>query len=308
MRVVAKKDYSVLLEGVDALDLPLSVLRDLCDLFVEGSQRCARLVAEGRSVARGSVPAWAVAAADIHISKFERGSLQLGLTAQRLVDAAPDAFSQASLFLPNADADATALDLFLDAADDAAAGRRDSERLDAGVLEVLARTGGLFATNAMRLSVKRTGRPTVVLNQSALATIRKLTDETPPSRVTRVRGVLDTLTMSTRAMVLRLDNGRVLRGFAGAVPVEHMKQLLGADVVVEGVVAFRPSGDAIRVEVDSIAPAKPGDSIWASLPVAEPVTARPRLPRADIGLDAWFGKWPGDETDAQLAEALKSAS
>lgn len=298
----------MLLEGVDALDLPLSVLRDLCDLFVEGAQRCARLVAEGRSVARGTVPAWALAAADIHVSKFERGSLQLGLTVQRLVDAAPDAFSQASLFLPNADPDATALDLFLDATDDAAAGRRDSERLDAGVLEVLARAGGLFTTSAMRLSVQRVGRPAVTLDQSALVTIRKLTDETPPSRVTRVRGVFDTLTMSTRAVVLRLENGRVLRGFAGAIPIEHMKQLLGTDVVVEGVVAFRPSGDAIRVEIESVVPAKPGDSIWSSLPVAEPLTARHRLPRADVGLDAWFGKWPGDETDAQLAEALQSAS
>jgi len=302
------KEYSVLLEGVDALDLPLGVLRDLCDLFVEGSQRCARLVAEGRSVARGTAPAWAVAAADIHVSKFERGSLQLGLTAKRLVDAAPDAFAQQSLFLPPADCDSTAFDLFLDAADDAAAGRRDSERLDAGVLEVFARAGGLFTTGAMRLSVARAGRDDLTLDQAALATIRKLTEETPPGRVTRVRGVLDTLTMSTRAMVLRLENGRTLRGFAGAVPIEQLKQLLGADVVVEGVVAFRPSGDAIRLEVESVTAAKSGDSIWANMPVAEPLTSRPRLPRNETGLDAWFGKWPGDETDAQLSEALQSAS
>lgn len=302
------KDYSVLLEGVDALDLPLSVLRDLCDLFVEGAQRCARLVAEGRSVARGTVPTWAVAAADIHVSKFERGSLQLGLTAKRLMDVAPDAFAQQSLFLPTTDSDTTALDLFLDAADDAAAGRRDSDRLDAGVLEVLARAGGLFTSGAMRLSVARAGGANLMLDQAALATIRKLNDETPPGRVARVRGVLDTLTISTRAMVLRLESGRALRGFAGAVPLEQLKQLLGTDVVVEGQVAFRPSGEAIRLEAESVFAAKPGDSIWASMPTAEPLTARPRLPRNDTGLDAWFGKWPGDETDAQLSEALKSAS
>ena len=29
---------------------------------------------------------------------------------------------------------------------------------------------------------------------------------------------------------------------------------------------------------------------------------------SETGLDAWFGKWPGDETDAQLSEALQSAS
>jgi hypothetical protein len=298
----------VLLEGVDALDLPLSVLRDLCDLFVEGAQRCARLVAEGRSVARGTVPTWAVAAADIHVSRFERGSLQLGLTAKRLMDVAPDAFAQHSLFLPSTDSDTTALDLFLDAADDAASGRRDSDRLDAGVLEVLARAGGLFTTGAMCLSVARAGRSNLTLDQTSVATIRKLNDETPPGRVARVRGVLDTLTISTRAMVLRLESGRTLRGFAGAVPLEQLKQLLGTDVVMEGQVAFRPSGEAIRLGAESVCAAKPGDSIWASMPIAEPLTSRPRLPRNDTGLDAWFGKWPGDETDAQLSEALKSAS
>ncbi|GEM_PF-3146232 len=107
-------------------------------------------------------------------------------------------------------------------------------------------------------------------------------------------------------MVLRLENGRALRGFAGAVPIEQLKRLLGTDVVVEGVVAFRPSGDAIRLEVESISAAKAGNSIWSSMPVAEPLTSRPRLPRNETGLDAWFGKWPGDETDAQLSEALQS--
>ncbi len=50
--MTTKKDYSVLLEGVDARDLSLGVLRDLCDIFIEGAQRSARLVGEGRSIAR----------------------------------------------------------------------------------------------------------------------------------------------------------------------------------------------------------------------------------------------------------------
>ena len=70
-----KKEYSVVLEGVDALDLSVGVLRDLCDLLLEGSQRSARLVAEGRSVARGTAPAWVSAAADCRVTKFAPGSL-----------------------------------------------------------------------------------------------------------------------------------------------------------------------------------------------------------------------------------------
>jgi hypothetical protein len=305
---VTMKDFSIQLEGVDALDLPLSVLRDLCDLFVEGAQRSARLVAEGRSVARGATPAWATAAADLRVSKFERGSLNLGVRANRLVDVAPDIFAQQQLFPAGTDPDATAFDLFLDAADDAAAGRRDSERLDAGVLEVLARAGSLFARGGTRLSVSRAGGPNVVLDPSAAVLIRALADETPQARVSRVSGILDTLTVSTRTMALRLADGSVLRGFAGAIPVDRLKHLLGAAVVLEGSVTFRPSGAALRIEVESAFPATSGDVIWARLPRDEPTTLRARPSSSSPNLDEFFGSWPGDETDDELAAALRELS
>lgn len=307
--VVTKKDYSIVLEGVDALDLPLGVLGDLCELLLRGAQRSARLVAEGRSIAPGTVPAWVTSAADMRLSKFERGSLELGVSAPRLADVAPDVFTHQQLLAIGTDPDATAFDLFLDAADDAAAGKRDSERLDPGVLEVLARTGSLFARGGTRLSVSRPGHASIVLDPKAAAVMKTLADETPAARVSRVRGVLDALTMSSKAMVLKLDDGQVLRGFAGPVTLDHLKQLLGTAVVLEGTVTFRPSGQALRIEVESAFPAKAGDVIWAQLPKAEPTSrSRPSISASTGGLDAFFGKWPGDETDAQLAAALKDLS
>jgi hypothetical protein len=300
-----KKDYSVVLEGVDALDLSVAVLRDLCDLFLEGSQRSARLIAEGRSVARGTLPAWVSLAADCRVTKFAPGSLDLGVRASRLVDVAPEIFAQQQLFPVGTDPDSTAFDLFLDAAEDAAAGRRDSERLDAGVLDVLARAGNLFTRGGTRLCVGRTGHSDIVLDASAAQLIRTLAEETPPARISRVRGVLDTLTVSTKAIALRLDDGRIIRGFAGAIDQEQLKTLLGAEVVVEGSINFRPSGEALRIEADSVLPAAPGDVIWAQLPSVELASSRPRLSSATIDFDAFFGKWPGDETDQQLAEALR---
>jgi hypothetical protein len=209
------KDYSVLLEGVDALDLSLGTLRDLCDLCLEGAQRSARLVAAGRSVARGAVPSWMNTAADIRVSRFDKGSLDLGLRAPNLADVAPEIFAQQQLFPLGTDASATAFDLFLDAADDAIAGRKDSERLDAGVLDVLARTGALFAKGGTRLSVCRYDSPNIVLDSAAARLTKTMADETPLERVSRVRGLLDALTVSSRAIALRLDDGRVLLGFAG---------------------------------------------------------------------------------------------
>jgi hypothetical protein len=119
---------------------------------------------------------------------------------------------------------------------------------------------------------------------------------------------LDALTVSTRVLVLRLDDGRVLRGFAGAVPLDQLKNLLGTQVILEGAVTFRPSGEALRIEVDSASPAAPGDIIWARLPKAEPTATKPRTAASTTGLDAFFGTWPGDETDEQLTAALEGAS
>lgn len=303
--MTSKKEYSVVLEGVDALDLSVGVLRDLCDLLLEGAQRSARLVAEGRSVARGTAPAWVSAAADCHVTRFASGSLDLGVSARSLVDVAPEIFAQQQLFPAGTEPDATAFDLFLDAAEDAAEGRRDSERLDAGVLDVLARTGNLFAKGGTRLSLGRLGHPNVVLDPSSAGVIRALKEETPPTCVIRLRGVLDALTVSTQAIVLRLDDNRVIRGFARGVDQEQLKHLLGTAVVIEGSVNFRPSGEALRIEVDSVAAATPGDVIWAQLPRCEPRAPRARPSNAGPDLDAFFGSWPGDESDQVLAEALR---
>lgn len=303
--VSAKKEYTVVLEGVEALDLSIALLRDLCDLLIEGAQRCARLVAEGRSVARGTAPAWVGAAADCRVTRFAPGSLDLGVTASKLSDAAPELFSQQQLFPTGTDSDATALDLFLDAAEDAAAGRRDSERLDAGVLEVLARTGNLFAKGASRLRVSRAGHANIVLDTTSVGVIRALAEETPPASISRIQGVLDALTVSTKAITLRLDDGHQIRGFAGAVDLERLRTCLGAKVVVEGSINFRPSGEALRVEVDSLTVAGPGDVIWAQLPRGESVASRPRPSSTGFDLDALFGRWPGEEDDARLAQALR---
>jgi hypothetical protein len=135
--------------------------------------------------------------------------------------------------------------------------------------------------------------------------IRTLAEGTPSARISRVRGVLDMLTVSTKTIALRLADGRIVRGFAGSVDQERLKALLGMDVVLEGSINFRPSGDALRIEVESILPATPGDVIWSQVPTVEPTSSRLRLPVAPVGLDAFFGKWPGDESDQQLTEALR---
>lgn len=301
---MTRQSYAIRLEGVEAFDLPLTVLRDLGALFAEGAQRAARLAVEGRSTAHGTVPAWTSAVADLRVVAFAPGSLTLGIEAPRLLDAAPDVFQPSFLFGRAPESDATALDLLLDALDDVVNERRDSDRLDVGMLEVLVQSGGLFARGATRLTVERRGRPSTTCDATILAKARCLADETPASRVVRVRGIVDIRTVSTRALAIRFEEGAVLRGFAETIPIEHLHALNGHDVVVDGRTTYRPSGDPLRIEVDDIAAATARDRIWSAWPRIERSPLRARASGFEDGIAASFGAWPGDETDEEFERLL----
>ncbi len=299
-----RRTYEVQLEGVDALDMPLSLLRDLCDLLVEGAQRATRLAVEGRSVARG-MPSWLASAADLRVGRYERGSLSLSVSAPELHAVAPEVFAQQRILAP----DATAFDAFLEAASDAVDGHRGSELLDTGVLEVLARTHALSNRGVASLRIREsTGRRMVMIDAMSSQRILALARDTPAPRVDRVSGVLDALTVSTRALMLRLDDGKVLRGLAVGATLETLKTLLGARVVVEGLVTFRPSGDALRIEVDHAASAVASDTLWAHLPHGEAGPSQGVVPQNAPEWQSLLGSWPGEETDDTLFQALEELS
>jgi hypothetical protein len=305
---MTRPTYAIRLEGVEAFDLPVAVLRDLSDLLAEGAQRAARLAVEGRSTARGTAPTWAASVADVRVVAFTSGSLALRVEAPRLIDAAPELFRQPSLFGTSPDEDASALDLLLDAIDDVADGRRDSDRLDAGVLELLAQSNALFTRGGTRLTVERIGRRVTTFDASTAQTVRKFANETPAARAARVRGLLDTISVTARAVVVRLDDGRQLRGFLGGAPLDPLRELLGKNVVVEGMTTYRPSGDPLRMEIDHVAPATDRDRVWARWPRVEPSPARARNPQSGDGIGDTFGAWPGDETDEEIERLLAEHS
>jgi len=292
-------EYEIHLDGVHASAVPLAVLRDLADLLVEGSARAARLAAEGRSTARGTAPVWLGESSDVRLVRLREGSLALDVTARALDDIAPGVFSVA--------AGETALDLLMVAMDDALHGRRDSERLDLGVLQTLVKMRALFGRGSGRLRIGRKGGASIELAESAVEKFQKLATDTPSPQVDRVVGFLDSFTISTRTCVLKLADGTSLKGNVGAsVDSDQLKNLLGLDVVIEGTVAFRPSGRPLRVEIDHIAAATARDQIWQRTPRGEIAHEQRILPSDDLG--AFFGQWPGDEDDDQVFAALREIS
>lgn len=288
--------YEIHLDGAHASDLSLGVLRDLADLVVEGSSRAARLAAEGRSTARGTAPPWLGESSDVRLVGLREGSLTLDVTARSLAESAPGIFTTLS--------GETAFDLLMVAVDDALHGRRDSERLDLGMLQTLIKTRSLFGRGPSQLRITRASGGTVEFSEGAVESFQKLAAETPSPRVDRIVGLLDSLTMSTRTGLLKLDDGTSLRGdIAASVDLDRLKGLLGFEVVVEGTVAFRPSGRPQRIEIDHVAPAGPRDLLWRRTPRGE--LGHEQLVLPSEGLDHLFGQWPGDEDDEQVFAALR---
>jgi len=297
--------YDIHLEGVHAVDLSMAVLRDVAELIVEGASRAARLAVEGRSLARGSAPSWLAAAADVRMSKLEEGSLRLAVQARPLAESVPDLAQQPLFGVRNVDA--TSVDLFMDAMEDALAGRRDSERVDAGMLKLLVDTQNLFGRGATGLTFSRPGGKRVSFGRSDVKTFQVLVEATPDPQVDRIVGVLDSVTLSTRTFLVRIDEKSSLRGLAGSQTVlETLKGQLGARVVVEGTVAFRASGRPQRIDADFVALASDRDSPWARLPRGE--TRAILTGSASGDLASLFGQWPGTETDQEVFAALDEIS
>jgi hypothetical protein len=291
--------YEIQLEGVHAQDLSFSVLRDLAELVVEGASRAARLAAEGRSTARGGAPVWLGEAGDVRLVGLREGSLVLDVIARPLAEIAPGVFPSGN--------DETALDLLMSAVDDALQGRRDSERLDLGMLQTLVKVRALFGRGARSLRLTRIGATSVKVAEPAAERFLRLATETPPSRIDRIVGHLDSLTMSTRTCLLKLSDGTSLKGNIGtSVDLDHLKSLLGLDVVVEGLIAFRPSGRPQRIEVEHAAAAQVRDVLWMRTPHGELPGEPLELPTQE--LVPYFGQWPGDEDDEQVFAALREIS
>lgn len=139
-----------------------------------------------------------------------------------------------------------------------------------------------------------------------------LVDKSPKSRRVRVAGKLEMIAHSSRTFLLVTDSGQGLEGLAGETGQDKLAELWGKKVVVSGRAVYGPSGSVVRIEADSIQEAVGEVSVWSREPApleAEIDVAALHKPQGPgTGVNAIFGKWPGNESDEQIDAALKDLS
>jgi hypothetical protein len=286
--------------------------------LIDGAQRAARLFVDGESTRPGPRPAWLDAVCrDISVTGLQAGSTVIRIEAPTLAEAAPEHFrhlAQASLFgEPGAILDPTqsAVDLFGNVLATALAGERDALVADRALLDAcarFARIAGRPDSRGVRLDGIAGREAPVEVAREALPRIELLRDETPPPSAVRITGTLDTISATSNTILVMLPDAHMVQARFEDPDPEILRGLFGKRVTISGMARFRPSGRLLLVDATYLGPATPNDVIWERVPTARPGTASPvfTTPQESIsGVAAFFGIWPGEESDEDLLRALQ---
>ena len=102
-----------------------------------------------------------------------------------------------------------------------------------------------------------------------------------------------------------------IKGITTEVQAEDLRDYFNQEVVVSGMLEYRPSGQALRIDADSSERSTGNVVALSKVPRAlSPQSFAPlRQPQTpQSGLTKIIGKWQGDESDEQIEELLELIS
>ena len=145
------------------------------------------------------------------------------------------------------------------------------------------------------------------IDEEVASNAKTLSDRTPLPRLVRVVGTLDMVRHSTRSFGLVLDGGDEIRGVLIEGTSGMLQDYFGKQITVLGKAIYRPSGTLLRLDASEILPSLDGRAAFLRIPPALVRPCKPeRRPQASNGgVAAFFGSWPGEETDRELLAALE---
>lgn len=298
--------------GARGVRIDAALLRDLLDVLVVGCQQAVRLNVEGRSTAKGKLPAWLERAATFEVVALREGSTVLVVEAPSLADAVPEHFGQSDL-VRTVDLGRSCLDLFEESVRDAITGRAESDAYDDGLVRTFEEFSRVLRHDVEMVELGD-GSP-LRIDAGGVEALRRLRRAIPPDQQVCVAGKLDVLRHTDRMFTLILETGTNIRGVVNgdAVDLSALGGLWGQEAVVRGVAKFRPSGSVLRIEADRIDRAQARDlSLWSAepRPVFDVLDERAlrQSPGPRSGVSAIFGQRPDLESDDDIIEALDRLS
>jgi hypothetical protein len=291
-------------------DVPIAISADVFNRLQDTARPCVRMALEGASVSAGSPPSWLECASDIRTLGFSArdGRTVLHVSAPKLGDAAPRLFEQHALFPGVALPEDTAIQVLSRVAHAVSIADAASELYDQQLLRRFCRWGGILGKELVSLDLPGGGAISggTVLDKHVIENARTLSNQTPSPRQVRVVGKLDMVRYSTRSFGLLLDNDDEIHGVLVEGTSETLQSYWGKEITVLGKAIYRPSGSLLRLDASEILESTEGRSVFSTIPPpfagSRRVDRKPQTGRT--GVSAFFGTWPGDETDDELIREL----
>jgi hypothetical protein len=293
--------------------VPPRAFGELLCAIPEAVRYSIRMAFESRSRAKGKRPAWLSAASDVRfLDHAGDDQTILHFEVPMLGDAAREIYRQREMWPTRPEPNDTGFDLLGDVLKDVAANNSDSDRFDLPLLREL--EGFRNGLNGAFQKLEFTGaryprsRP-AVLTPEVIQAARQLSRDTPRPQQARLAGQLDMVRNSTNSFAIKLKDGQEVRGVLTGGDISRVAESFGQNVLVLGKAIFRPSGRLLRIDADEVIPAGERDQFFSAVP-------KPKRSQYDLrevlreqhhkkGVSAIFGKWPGNETDEDIATALK---
>lgn len=314
------KKYTLTFRG---LPLPKGHIRatDMA-IAINSLVRTARgttlLIATGTSRAKSSkYPSWVVSATDLIVSGVVSGSTTVEIDAPLLVDSALDQFKYKDLWAPEVEVreDDTALDLVMDAIEEAKDEGSRGDRYDHTTLKSISMLGTICArgTAALTLSSTESGGRSVSLDSQEFEKFKQRRSSIPAPSKQVISGILDQMQYSESCFQIDVGQGKKVGGkLVGAnLDREILRPLWGSKTTVVGRVFYTANGDVRLIEAEELRPFENGDELFQKIPkpLSHPSFRKHVLSKirakAEFDPRSLADKWPGDEPIELLLDQLK---
>lgn len=296
--------------------VPSKSLGSLLEQIPDAVRQSVRMAVEGRSQAKGKRPDWLRAVSDIRFLGHEGNEETiLHFEAPILGEAAPRLYEQQEFWPTKPAPEDSGFDVLADMFLDVAAQNADSERFDRPLLDRIYGLRHVLNGTFQEMAIaghRHTAAQPVLVTPAIVEIAGNLYANTPMPQQARIAGKLDMLRASTQSFAVVLDDGQEIRGVLREGDIEQIGSLLNRRVLVLGQAVYRPSGRLLRVDAEEIILPTGQEAFFSAIP--KPVRKQfdlretVREQQRKLGVAAIFGKWPGEETDEEIEQALKELS
>ncbi len=288
-----------------------SDLLALIDNLRQAGQRGLRLLLDGASLRRGTVPEWLEASTDFLITGLTPGSTMLQVEAPAFSETIAPDMRQPDMWREMPGPDDSVFTVMGMCLRDTETENADSDRFDRGVLEGFSRFGRFLGRIDSLEICRQDGKESPFnLTSESMNHVEKLLSKTPEPQTLVVSGKLEQITHKTGQFLLELPGGAQLRGRAHPefLSAEEMRELWGKKVSVKGPVHFKPSGAARFLEAEILKIMEPAEEVFERLPIAvqleAPFAGVVQAARIPVEISEIWGQWPGEESIEELLAEL----